>query len=178
MREQLLVAHAAQLLVVIQTQVACQLFSYLPQLRSSSKFFFLPFSTMASATVYISIYNPTDERDPSHWAIFLSGSGSSVILQVGDDKHGVGYYVEEPIHDKQPQKSSRHNQSIAVGAISSSNFDQAVSTIQSTPVDNTSKTWNCQAWAVEALDRLSDAGTFRWDPRAKATALAKRQNWQ
>jgi hypothetical protein len=133
---------------------------------------------MPSVTIYISIYKPTDERDPSHWAIFLSGNDSSVILQVGDDKHGVGYYVEEPMQGKQPQKSSRHDQSIAVGVISSSDFDQAISTIQNTPVDNISKTWNCQAWAVEALDRLSDAGMFRWDPRAKAAALAKRQIWQ
>jgi hypothetical protein len=133
---------------------------------------------MSSVTIYISIYSPTDERDPNHWAIFLRGNGNSVILQVGDDKHGVGYYVEEPMHNKQPQKSSRYNQSIVAGVISSSDYDQAIFTIQNTPVDNFSKTWNCQVWAIEALDRLSNAGMFRWDPLAKSTALTKRQNWQ
>ena len=49
-------------------------------------------------TVYVAIYQPSDERDPNHWAIFLhNGREGDVILQVSDDKGGVGYYVEEAV---------------------------------------------------------------------------------
>lgn len=100
-------------------------------------------------TVYVSIYNPTDNRDPCHWAIFLNGGGNNdVILQVSDDKQGVGYYVEKPMLGKYPQRSSMHRESIAVGTISGSSLASVVRTINSTPVDNRSKTWNCQAWCV------------------------------
>ncbi|KAK3311245.1 uncharacterized protein B0T15DRAFT_489865 [Chaetomium strumarium] len=71
-------------------------------------------------TVYIAIYDVYDERDPIHWAIFLENpSEGNVILQVSDEKGGRGYYVEEPIPDKEPQRSSRHMTSIEAGTISS-----------------------------------------------------------
>jgi len=119
------------------------------------------------------LYTSPPTNQPTHGiqSIGLSSSvaktTNSVLLQVGDDKMGVGYYVEKPMYGKQPQKSSRHDESIAVGVISSSNYDTAVSIIQDTPVDNTSTTWNCQAWTFDALDRLNYAKMFQWDPRAK-----------
>lgn len=71
-----------------------------------------------TTTVYIAINEPFDERDPNHWAIFLHDSvKGDVILQVGDDKGGVGYFVEEPLYHKQPQRSGRHETSIEVGTI-------------------------------------------------------------
>ncbi|KAK3313308.1 hypothetical protein B0H66DRAFT_577389 [Apodospora peruviana] len=132
-----------------------------------------------STTVYIAIYKPADDRDPSHWAIFLcNGQLGDVILQVGDDKGGVGYFVDEPVYDKQPQRSIRHDKSIMVGSIASVDQDAAIAAIQATPVDNVSTTWNCQAWAVEALDGLEEVGLFTWDKKGKEAALKKRQRWQ
>lgn len=102
-----------------------------------------------TVTVFVSIYKPTDSRDPCHWAIFLNGKGASdVILQVSDDKHGVGYYVEKPMWGKFPQKSGMHKESIPVGTITAASLKTAVTVINSTPVDNKSTTWNCQAWCV------------------------------
>ncbi len=130
-------------------------------------------------TVYIAIYEVSDERDPNHWAIFLHNSRvGDVILQVGDDKGGVGYYVEDPICNKQPQRSSRHKKSIEVGSIASEDHEAAVVAILSTPVDNDSQTWNCRAWAMEALDGLEEEGMFRWNSRGKRSAETRRQNWQ
>lgn len=102
-----------------------------------------------TVTVYVSIYNPTDKRDPCHWAIFINGkSTKDVILQVSDDKKGIGYFVEKPMWGKYPQKSTMHKKSIAVGTISAASISSAVAVLNSTPVDNRSTTWNCQAWCV------------------------------
>ncbi|ROV98031.1 hypothetical protein VMCG_06989 [Cytospora schulzeri] len=135
----------------------------------------------ARVPVFISIYNVYDARDPCHWALFLAGGGTNdVILQVGDDKNGKGYYVENVMHGKQPQKSSMHQVSIQVGSVLAQNLPSVTTIINSTPVDNRSKTWNCQAWCVEALDALehSKVGDFRWVPTAKAEVERRRQRWQ
>lgn len=129
-------------------------------------------------TVYISLYHPSDQRDPSHWAIYLQNSKGGVILQVVDDKGGVGYYVDEPLYNKEPQSSRRHDISIEVGTIKDKDHKTAVETIQATPVDNESTTWNCQAWAVDALDGLEGAGLFKWDTKGREQVLKRRQHWQ
>lgn len=49
-------------------------------------------------TVHVAIYEITDERDPYHWALWLDSPNGNVILQIQDDKGGVGYYVAES-HD-------------------------------------------------------------------------------
>ena len=129
--------------------------------------------------VYIAIYDVYDERDPNHWAIFLENSRKgNAILQVGDDKNGVGYYVEEVTYDKEPERSSRHIKSIEVGTISSADHESAIANIQATPVNNRSTTWNCQAWAMEALEYLEEVNLFAWNRRGKERALRRRQEWQ
>jgi hypothetical protein len=130
-------------------------------------------------TVYIAIYEISDERDPNHWALFLHNSKiGDVILQVSDDKGGIGYFVEKPIYNKQPQRSGRHKTSIEVGTINSDDHDSAVAAIQATPVDNESTTWNCQAWIMEALDALEETNMFKWNHGGKGEALRRRQHWQ
>ncbi|KAI1856408.1 hypothetical protein JX265_011655 [Neoarthrinium moseri] len=130
-------------------------------------------------TVYIAIYQISDKRDPNHWALFLHNSQSGdVILQVSDDKGGVGYYVETPIYNKQPQRSGRHETSIEVGTINSDDHDSAIAALQATPVDNDSTTWNCQSWVMEALEALEETDMFRWNQAGKAEALSRRQHWQ
>ncbi|KAL6923044.1 hypothetical protein ACHAPO_006527 [Fusarium lateritium] len=130
-------------------------------------------------TVNVSIYATFDQRDPNHWAIYLENSSAGdVILQVSDDKGGVGYYVETPMYGKQPQRSARHEASIEVGTISSKYHDYAINEINSQPVDNKSQTWNCQAWVVEALDHLEEIGIFQWKSGVKSEVLGRRQHWQ
>ncbi|KAI2626386.1 hypothetical protein GGS21DRAFT_530169 [Xylaria nigripes] len=126
--------------------------------------------------VTMAIYKVLDERDPNHWAIYFSNGAESVILQIGDDKNGVGYYVEDPIRNKEPARSARLEESIVAGTIDDpNNFEIAVNVIQATPTNNTSTTWNCQAWAMEALDRLRAEGLFRWDLVGKAKLMGRRQ---
>ena len=130
-------------------------------------------------TVYMAIYNPLDVRDPKHWALYLKNSQKiSIILQVSDDKDGVGYYVEKPVYDKKPERSRHHDTSIAVGTIRTEDHDEAVSMIQETPVDNVSETWNCQAWAIEALTELENLGLFTWSTRGKEAVIARREHRQ
>jgi len=100
-------------------------------------------------------------------------------LQVSDDKGGVGYYVEKPIYDKPPQRSSKHDESIKVGKLAAStDLDTAVALIDATPVDNESKTWNCQAWVVEALDSLAKTEQFHWEGDGREELIKRRQDWQ
>ncbi|OJJ88091.1 uncharacterized protein ASPGLDRAFT_1027681 [Aspergillus glaucus CBS 516.65] len=129
-------------------------------------------------TVWVAIYNPTDKRDPCHWALWLKTSDDqSVILQVGDEKNGRGYYVEDPIY-KEPMRSARLAEVIDCGTIPSSKHNQAVLLIQAHPVDNQSTTWNCQAWVIENLENLEQHGLLQVSPTVKASLQAKRQNWQ
>lgn len=129
-------------------------------------------------SVGVAIYNPSDQRDPCHWALWLkSANGQSVILQVGDDKGGRGYYVEDPIY-KEPMRSLRLAEVVPCGTVPTNKHDQAVFMIQSHPVDNQSTTWNCQAWVMENLDRLAQLGLLQPSPGAKESLQSKRQNWQ
>lgn len=129
-------------------------------------------------TIYVAIYNPTDKRDPCHWALWLKATdGQSVILQVGDEKNGRGYYVEDPIY-KEPMRSARLAEAIECGTIPSSKHNQAVLLIQAHSVDNQSTTWNCQAWVMENLENLEQHGLLQVPPAVKASLQAKRQNWQ
>ncbi len=129
--------------------------------------------------VYIAIYRPLDPRDPSHWAIYLDNDRkASVIVQVADDKNGIGYYVEPPIYGKYPERSRHHEINIAVGTIRTADHDEAVAMILETPVDNVSSTWNCQAWAIDALNYLEEQGLFTWSRSGHSATLQRRQYYQ
>jgi hypothetical protein len=129
-------------------------------------------------SVGVAIYNPADERDPCHWALWLqSADRQSVLLQVGDDKGGRGYYLEEPIF-KEPMRSIRLKEIVPCGTIPTNRHNQVVSVIQSNPVDNQSSTWNCQAWVMENLNNLENLRLLQLTPETKAKLESKRQNWQ
>lgn len=49
-------------------------------------------------------------------------------------------YVDRPMAGKQPQRSSMHRESIAVGTVDAAALNSVVATICSTPVDNRSCT--------------------------------------
>ena len=138
-----------------------------------------------SSTVYVAIYSihpqESDQQwpDPHPWALWLSPSnGDDLILQIGDDVGGLGYYVDDPLRGKQPQNSTRCEDTVLCGTIPTDYFDDAVVLIQSTPVDNISTTWNCQAWIMEALEALAEYGMFVWEEGAEAELNERRENWQ
>ncbi|TDZ53990.1 hypothetical protein CTRI78_v006618 [Colletotrichum trifolii] len=139
---------------------------------------FFPLLVNAAVTVYISTYKEAKEGDPNHWAIFLEGN-RRVILQLANRKDDNGYFVDAPVYDKSPTRARRHKKSYFIGKINNNNlFESAVDTIQSTPVDNDSTTWNCQAWAIEALDRVAHTGAFKWGEGQREMLMEMRQYWQ
>ena len=137
-----------------------------------------------SSKVYVAIYGiialPADQQhqlpDPHHWALWVSSpNGEDIILQIEDDKGGRGYFVAPPLRGKQPQQSSRCEEIIPCGTIPEDCYNDAVVLIESTPVDNESETWNCQAWIMEALTMLAQINKFVWEKGAEAELLGKRE---
>ncbi|KAK3940110.1 hypothetical protein QBC46DRAFT_449752 [Diplogelasinospora grovesii] len=100
------------------------------------------------------------------------------VFWLGTTKGGLGYFVDRPLYSKNPEASTRLDMSIEVGTIETQDHEAAINSIQATPVDNVSTTWNCQAWIMDALDNLEAEGLFRWDRRGKDTAKGKRQDEQ
>lgn len=132
-----------------------------------------------STQVHVAIYATYDDRDPNHWAIFLDNSQEgTVILQVADDVAKQRYFVDQPIHNRRPNNSGRHEHSVEVGEIAPGYHEFAVGELKTVPVDNESQTWNCQAWVVEALDHLEQIGIFEWKAAGKKDVLERRQHWQ
>jgi len=133
-----------------------------------------------SVPVIVALYSPYDEKDPRHWSIYLEVAppGPTVMLEVLDDNGPKGYHVGEPRLDTPPERTSKHYKSVNVGSIASGNFDMAVAAMKDTPCDNESKTWNCQAWVVEALDGLAEAGLFEWEEGKRDEILELREDWQ
>ena len=129
--------------------------------------------------VLVDIYMPSHPDDPHHWAIFLeSASHGDVILQIADDKGERGYYVDDPVENKKPQRSGRLEACILVGSVAAYNHAMAKALIQATPVDNDSNTWNCQAWVLEALNGLQAMDIFVWDKAQREILVGLRQDWQ
>ncbi|KAL2833620.1 hypothetical protein BJY01DRAFT_253377 [Aspergillus pseudoustus] len=130
-------------------------------------------------SIGVAIYNPTDDRDPSHWALWLrSADGKSVILQVADDKGGKGYYVAKPVYNKEPMKSTRLAEVVECGTIPTDKHAKAVVMTQTHPVDNESTTWNCQAWVMEVLEALEELKILVPIADARGELESRRQNWQ
>lgn len=134
----------------------------------------------SEATVSVAIYKVFDERDPNHWPIYVQGATdeSSVVLQVEGENGGRGYYVADAMYDSEPESASSHEKSVEVGFFDLANIKTVGATIQATPVDNESTTWNCQVWIMEALDNLQQKSLFTWNSSGKTTVMARRQIWQ
>ena len=133
--------------------------------------------------VFIAIYRPIDDCDPSHWAIFLhntdpTAGDTDVILQVSDGKGGFGYFVEQSLYGEQPSNSTRHDLSLCAGTITPGYFQYTVSVLLSVPVNNMTSIWNCRSWVFKALDHIERMGIFQWDASGKASARARYQQWQ
>ncbi|KAL7272458.1 hypothetical protein RUND412_004725 [Rhizina undulata] len=131
-----------------------------------------------STKIYVVIYNPTVDQDPSHWALWLlAPDNSSTILEVEDDKHGVGYYVAKPKY-KDPARSAKLQNTILCGSVNAADGQLAFDTIQNQPADNVSNTWNCQSWVMEGLHALVDLGLMVIDDATWKQLEEKRQNLQ
>lgn len=112
-----------------------------------------------SATVYMAIYDPTDQRDPRHWAIYINDPNGRESIQQLLDKFDAGGYRVAPVrYDTRPNRSGLWRENVLCGHIPAARVNAARQLIQNQYVDNVSQTWNCQAWAIEALESLQNAG--------------------
>ncbi|KAI5918634.1 hypothetical protein F4810DRAFT_690945 [Camillea tinctor] len=69
-------------------------------------------------TFDVAIYNPTDERDPHHWAIHIrSPTRRGSIHQVYDNVGGRGYYLGAVRWGIRPNLAQLFNQAIYIGRI-------------------------------------------------------------
>ncbi|GLA53667.1 hypothetical protein AnigIFM63604_010967 [Aspergillus niger] len=128
-----------------------------------------------SSRVTVVVYE-TRIDEPCHWAMWIRNENKdSVILQAGLNKGG--YYVEEPIRTD-PLRSKRIKNAVYCGTIPSAEHNQALLIIQNYPVDNETVTWNCQAWVMEALERLEQMRILQVAPGSKATLESIRQRWK
>ncbi len=64
--------------------------------------------------------------------------------------------------------SERETNKSSVGDIQGQGKAAIESTIKSTPVNNSDRSWNCQNWIGDALKKLSDQPWITNDPRSKA----------
>ena len=116
----------------------------------------------------MALYNPTDPRDPLHWAIYIDDpSGRESIQQLIDKFELGGYRVAAIRYNTRPQRSGLWSENIRVGTIDHRRVDAARQLIQNQYVDNQSTTWNCQSWAMEALETLNHAGIMRYHSGAR-----------
>jgi len=135
-------------------------------------------------TISLARYTVLDQRDPNHWALWVESNSEDVtvqgdtILQVEDDKGGVGYYVANPVRGRAPQSSTRFLDVTTCGSVVGGYEVYVIQVIQATPVDNGSTTWNCQAWVIEALDNAAATGAFVWNAGVRDSLVQARQHWQ
>ena len=128
--------------------------------------------------VYVAIYKKLDPRDAAHWALWLQGvkREDNVILQTGDEKETIGYFVEDPSFSN-PQHSNSLDETVECGGISSNySLEKLIELVQSTPVNNKSHTWNCQNWVMLALDALSSKCCLKIEASVRETLMRKREN--
>ncbi|KAL6721133.1 hypothetical protein ACLMJK_000233 [Lecanora helva] len=84
------------------------------------------------AHVYADFYNPTDSRDPRHWAILIKNIDRTSIQQIRDDVGDVGYHVADIIwisHLATPARLFRKK--VLVSILDSSDVEKVGSLIQS-----------------------------------------------
>ena len=130
--------------------------------------------------IYVSIYAPTDRRDPCHWAIYIDerhGARSS-IHQILVKRERGGYRVASIKYDTRPDGSRLWQENIAVGMLHASRVEEARRQIQNQRVDNRSTTWNCQSWVLEALSALHDTRLATLSSEGMRRLQRQQQFWQ
>lgn len=137
-------------------------------------------TSVPNAEIYVSIYAPTDRRDPSHWAIYIDEqhSGRGSIHQILDECERGGYRVAPVKYDTRPDKSSLWRENISVGTLHVSRVDEARQLLQHQRVDNRSTTWNCQSWVMDALSELHRTGLTRLSREEMGRLRRQQQHWQ
>lgn len=110
--------------------------------------------------------SPIDSAMYRHTALFVEfPDNTTVILHIIG---ASGFFHIEARPGKDPSKSRRFVLKILVGEIKGQKKDVIESVIQSTGVNNTDTSWNCQNWVGDALRTLSDKGWITNDARSNA----------
>lgn len=111
-----------------------------------------------SARLSIIVYkgDPVDLRKTRHTALFVTFADNTTVLI-----HAIGaggdFTMAQRLNE-QPTDSQRFVKSIPVAVITGKSKSQIRSTIAATPVNNSSRDWDCQKWVGDALTRLSNLG--------------------
>ena len=123
---------------------------------------------MMAASISIIIYkgSPIDGSKYRHTALFLeSPDTTTLLLHVTG---ASGFFQAEVKPGKDPSQSKKFVEKILVGKIQGQGKDAIESAIQSTPVNNSDPSWNCQNWVGDVLEKLSDRGWITNDACSKA----------
>jgi len=130
-------------------------------------------------TLDVAVYHPIDRRDPHHWAIHITTPRrTSTLHQIHDDIGGRGYYVAPICWNIRPQRARSHRVSIFIGRIPWGALNRVRRLIQRSQVNNSSWTWNCQAWVVEIIRGLERLGHLQVRERGLMRLLQLREHWQ
>lgn len=110
-----------------------------------------------SLSIIIYKGSPIDASKYRHTALLLEFPDKTTrLLHVTG---ASGFFQTEVKSGEDPSKSKKFVKKILVGKIQGQEKAAIQSTITSTPVKNSDRSWNCQNWIGDALKKLSD---LRW----------------
>ncbi len=117
-----------------------------------------------SLSVIIYKGSPIDASKYRHTALFLEFPDKTTrLLHVTG---ASGFFQTEVKPGEDPSKSKKFVKKILVGKIQGQEKAVIQSTITSTPVKNSDRSWNCQNWIGDALKKLSDRRWITSDARS------------
>ena len=115
---------------------------------------------MTTIHIRIIVYkgSPLDYSQYRHtalWLRFTDGSPSLLVHIVGPP----GGFVFESRQSSQPWETQRYAKMIEVGTLTVvATSAQTVQALQSVPINNRDREFNCQTWIEDALKRFKNAG--------------------
>ncbi|KXT00466.1 hypothetical protein AC578_1941 [Pseudocercospora eumusae] len=116
--------------------------------------------TMTTVHINIIVYkgSPLDYTQYRHtalWLRFADGSPSLLAHIIGP----LGGFIFEWKQSSKPWETQRYAKTVDVGCLTvAATPTQTVQALQSTPIKNRDREFNCQTWVENALKRLKDAG--------------------
>lgn len=111
-----------------------------------------------SLSIIIYKGSPIDASQYRHTALFLEVPNTSPLLL--HITGATGFFQAEVKLGEDPSKSKKFVMKIPVGEIQGEKT-AIESTIKSVVINNTDRSWNCQNWIGDTLEKLSDQ---QWIP--------------
>jgi len=106
--------------------------------------------------LYIIVYkgDPVDLQSTRHTALFISENNQATgdLLDLGG---AAGFFAFERVENTNPTQGRTFVKKIPVGPILKGPTKQQLTTkIAATPINNTTRSWNCHTWIGDALGRV------------------------